>query len=776
MNPQGKTCQVCKTFKNNYFFKTHLHQLSKQCDTCRSRRRKTAGYGRKKKQKKQQKKQPQQGVEDDMFEVEKILDQKTTQGKTRYKVRWKGYDATHDSWEPEENIPNTNEALQEYKSTAIHKKTKQSKRTSAKEKEAKVIENDIQEANDEDSDEEDQGVQDQKVQDQKDMMSHEAKNKELKETGYEIVLVPYQKLFLKNYPLRDTNNVANPDSKMFKQRFDYFNNASEVPKALTSTHRSFRRSKNDTIETKSWKRIIDRFCSQSVINCNKTNRYTFEQIYRQKGPLINFIINRYLLGELKLRTLAGNLNKVAVMLLYSNPFSKEVQKIVNNITSYANDIQAGVNKTEYGNNELTEEDHKSWVSYNELVKARNDLSPKFYTEDFGKKTIGLENMRKHLSQNTKEIYNGYPQKKSQFNTHFAFLMLAVNTYMPPLRREFADMIYIESDNEPQNKDTKQNYLWYHTPTKQYSIVLNHDKMTSRGKQKKDPDDGNLQYDNIKGLPSREIFPINQNNPFMQSDEMTKAFNWSFKIFKREYVFPTWSSCKPKRHDNWIAVKETKNGETRYPYQGNVAIGSSLHDLIHGLFGERKPGQNRIRQAYHTYFQRTEQLSNRWMKQIAARMRHSLEVGNAVYSKIDTRLQSKKINFTEHTHKPLDEEIVQRVNDLVNAKLQTLHEGIDKVQKVKSEKVKKNKNYQRKYQKAYRENGCYGVKRQYDNRYLGYLTSGKIKKPRKETLEKHGIEEHDGEYRFKTIKATERKKSENNCIRSGPKYIQKPLQI
>jgi hypothetical protein len=53
------------------------------------------------------------------WEVEKILEHKTT-GKQRHKktwylIRWKGFDATYDTWEPEKNLTNCSQLLQEYK-------------------------------------------------------------------------------------------------------------------------------------------------------------------------------------------------------------------------------------------------------------------------------------------------------------------------------------------------------------------------------------------------------------------------------------------------------------------------------------------------------------------------------------------------------------------------------------------------------------------------------------------------------------------------------------
>lgn len=63
------------------------------------------------------------------YEVEAILDSKTQKGQTKYLIRWKGWDAADDTWEPEStlNCPDLIRAFNK-KSKTVAKKAKAKKR------------------------------------------------------------------------------------------------------------------------------------------------------------------------------------------------------------------------------------------------------------------------------------------------------------------------------------------------------------------------------------------------------------------------------------------------------------------------------------------------------------------------------------------------------------------------------------------------------------------------------------------------------------------------
>ncbi|XP_060563845.1 M-phase phosphoprotein 8-like isoform X2 [Ruditapes philippinarum] len=54
------------------------------------------------------------GEEEELFEVEKIIGKSKVKGSVLYKVRWKGYSAEEDTWEPRENLECCQDLIEEY--------------------------------------------------------------------------------------------------------------------------------------------------------------------------------------------------------------------------------------------------------------------------------------------------------------------------------------------------------------------------------------------------------------------------------------------------------------------------------------------------------------------------------------------------------------------------------------------------------------------------------------------------------------------------------------
>ena len=49
------------------------------------------------------------------WEVEEVLDTRTMRKNKQYLVRWKGFDRSHDSWEPAGNLQNAREKVRAFK-------------------------------------------------------------------------------------------------------------------------------------------------------------------------------------------------------------------------------------------------------------------------------------------------------------------------------------------------------------------------------------------------------------------------------------------------------------------------------------------------------------------------------------------------------------------------------------------------------------------------------------------------------------------------------------
>ena len=61
--------------------------------------------------------------EQEEWEVDRILEKQTVQGKLRYLVAWKGWPEEFNSWEPEEHLENAKALLEEFKRSQTGAKT-----------------------------------------------------------------------------------------------------------------------------------------------------------------------------------------------------------------------------------------------------------------------------------------------------------------------------------------------------------------------------------------------------------------------------------------------------------------------------------------------------------------------------------------------------------------------------------------------------------------------------------------------------------------------------
>ena len=74
-------------------------------------------------------------VPENEYEVEKVLNHKQIGNRMKYYVKWKGYDSSENTWEPESNLQNAQEKILEYwNSKSDGNNTKQKRTATASEK------------------------------------------------------------------------------------------------------------------------------------------------------------------------------------------------------------------------------------------------------------------------------------------------------------------------------------------------------------------------------------------------------------------------------------------------------------------------------------------------------------------------------------------------------------------------------------------------------------------------------------------------------------------
>jgi len=191
------------------------------------------------------------------------------------------------------------------------------------------------------------------------------------------------------------------------------------------------------------------------------------------------------------------------------------------------------------------------------------------------------------------------------------LLLAVNTYIPPLRLDWLDMYVYPPrlvDGRPVKPPTgpvaappadSNNYLWESAPG-EWSIVMNYDKIENKREQ--------------RGL-ARQIMVLKDDIPgITDGKRLNGIINDSLRDAPRNYAL--------------VGVRD----KTRpMPASG---FGSAML----AMFKPKKPLQNLLRKAYINHVHRMKlngmELPERTLKEVANRMRHTLEVARGSYRKIN----------------------------------------------------------------------------------------------------------------------------------------------
>lgn len=273
-----------------------------------------------------------------------------------------------------------------------------------------------------------------------------------------------------------------------------------------------------------------------------------------------YIKDTYKLPKYKPATTRNHLEGLANVLLAID--KNKFKEIVRPYYNLGLDLQKEIDKKR-DDSELTPKEKENFVCYADLIEQRNKL------------------------------HDAWMEKRRDKKLNIYHLILALNTYIPPLRLNLINMeFHRERKAPPSNIQT--NYLWEKTKGK-WVIVLNYDKIENKRQAKG--------YD-------REEFDLEDDIPGVtEGQRLNNIINDSLKDWKREFVL---------------------TGVRTY---GEPMGKSSYDQALSTIFNPKKPTQNILRKSYINHFY-NKNLPMSKLKLIARRMRHTVGVAMLSYKKVN----------------------------------------------------------------------------------------------------------------------------------------------
>ena len=407
---------------------------------------------------------------------------------------------------------------------------------------------------------------------------------------------------------------------------------------------------------------------KDVLNDNP--RSDMSWINQNYEAVYQYIQDRYIDGKhgrkYKPNTKRNHLQSLATVLLQLDKvkFREYIRDIYLKSFEYGEEAKETVQ-----NQQFNEDEQMNFVQYTELVEKRNQLAELF---DQIKKSQRPENIK----------------------THMQYLVLCLNTMIPPLRLDLLDMEIYRSKKPPPKNEI--NYLWIASPT-DMTIVINQDKVSHHSDKKGERGEYHL---------ADEIVNKTYKTKITNGMKLMEILNDSLSSLKRDYVLIK------------LQGYSTKSTEPMPASTYNQSI-------LQALFKPRKPNHNMIRKAYINHFYNLWGTNINDHKAIANRMRHSYATASENYIKLNI----------DPSMQPQIEGTVVKVPPVIMPPL--------KVQsKPKFDPTEYSKKYREKHKDKIEENRKKNYKQNPDKvlarKIIWHLNNNLVKKPQKASIERYKL--------------------------------------
>lgn len=289
-----------------------------------------------------------------------------------------------------------------------------------------------------------------------------------------------------------------------------------------------------------------------------------------------YVLSTYKPPKYQYSTLRFHLEALANILLAidKNKYKEITRPMWNKALEHQKDIDE-----QRKENKLTEKELANFVCFQDIVKIRDEYHIKW-------------------TQSPKD------KKLNMYH-----LILALNTYIPPMRLNIVGMEIHRGEKEPPS-DVETNYLWK-KPDGRYVLVINHDKIENKRQA----------YAVKKGYEyKRQMFDIDKEiQGVTDGARLQSILDKSLSLFKRDYLLAG------------VRTTGTAMGKTSYD--------KALETIFKPI--GKKPTQNLLRKSYVNYWYRAG-LDMKRLEQIASRMRHSIGIAMLSYMKVNIKCDKPQV--------------------------------------------------------------------------------------------------------------------------------------